>query len=78
MVRNPAIETEPAEPPMRQVQMDLLAEPALGPEAGQIGAYEILDRLRAEGLGSKPPGAYRALNFLTANGLAHRLERLNA
>ncbi|SPJ26002.1 transcriptional repressor [Palleronia abyssalis] len=43
-----------------------------------IGAYEILDILRAEGLGSQPPVAYRALEFLTAHGFAHRIERLNA
>lgn len=42
------------------------------------GAYEVLDRLRAEGLGSQPPVAYRALDFLVANGFAHRIERLNA
>lgn len=43
-----------------------------------MGAYDILERLRAEGLGSQPPVAYRALDFLTANGFAHRIERLNA
>jgi len=43
-----------------------------------LGAYDILDRLRADGLGNKPPVVYRALDFLVANGLAHRLERLNA
>lgn len=42
------------------------------------GAYEVLDRLRDEGLGSQPPVAYRALDFLVANGFAHRVERLNA
>lgn len=42
------------------------------------GAYEILERLSAEGLGSKPPVVYRALAFLTENGFAHRVERLNA
>jgi Fur family zinc uptake transcriptional regulator len=41
-------------------------------------AYEILDRLKAAGLGAQPPVAYRALDFLVANGLAHRIERLNA
>ena len=41
-------------------------------------AYEVLDRLAAAGLGAQPPIAYRALEFLTANGLAHRIERLNA
>ncbi|MDR9485453.1 MULTISPECIES: transcriptional repressor [Sediminimonas] len=43
-----------------------------------MGAYEILDRLRAEGLGSQPPVAYRALDFLTMHGFAHRIEGLNA
>ncbi len=43
-----------------------------------LGAYEVLDRLREEGLGSQPPVAYRALDFLTRNGFVHRIERLNA
>ncbi|WP_424979507.1 Fur family transcriptional regulator [Leisingera sp. S232] len=43
-----------------------------------LGAYDILDRLRQEGLGSQPPVAYRALDFLVTNGLAHKIERLNA
>ncbi|MCI5097315.1 MAG: transcriptional repressor [Rhodobacteraceae bacterium] len=43
-----------------------------------MGAYEILDILRAEGLGSQPPVAYRALDFLVKNGFAHKIERLNA
>lgn len=43
-----------------------------------LGAYDILDVLRAEGLGSQPPVAYRALDFLVSNGFAHRIERLNA
>jgi Fur family zinc uptake transcriptional regulator len=41
-------------------------------------AYELLDRLRAAGLGSQPPVAYRALDFLVRNGFAHRIERLSA
>ena len=43
-----------------------------------MGAYEVLDHLRAEGLGSQPPVAYRALDFLVSHGFAHRIERLNA
>ena len=43
-----------------------------------MGAYEILDRLRQEGLGAQPPVAYRALDFLTEHGFAHRIEGLNA
>ncbi|MXQ06431.1 transcriptional repressor [Alphaproteobacteria bacterium GH1-50] len=43
-----------------------------------LGAYDILDRLRADGLNAQPPVAYRALEFLVTNGFAHRIERLNA
>lgn len=43
-----------------------------------LGAYTILNRLREDGFGSQPPVAYRALDFLVANGLAHKIERLNA
>ncbi len=41
-------------------------------------AYELLDRLREAGLGKQPPIVYRALDFLVANGFAHRVERLGA
>ncbi len=41
-------------------------------------AYEMLDALAAAGLGSQPPVVYRALDFLVANGFAHRIERLSA
>lgn len=43
-----------------------------------LGAYEILDVLRAEGLGAQPPVAYRALDFLVKYGAAHKVEKLNA
>lgn len=43
-----------------------------------LGAYDVLARLNADGFGSKPPVAYRALTFLVDAGLAHRIERLNA
>ena len=43
-----------------------------------MGAYDILDKLSAEGLGSQPPVVYRALDFLVRNGFAHRIEGLNA
>ena len=43
-----------------------------------LGAYEILERLRTEGLGKQPPVAYRALDFLVTHGFAHRIEKLNA
>lgn len=43
-----------------------------------IGAYDVLDILRDEGLGSQPPQAYRALDFLIKQGFAHKIEHLNA
>lgn len=43
-----------------------------------IGAYALLDRLRAEGLGSQPPTVYRALDFLIEHGLAHKVMKMNA
>ena len=43
-----------------------------------MGAYDVLDVLRAEGLAAQPPAAYRALDFLVAQGFAHKVERLNA
>jgi len=42
-----------------------------------LSAYDILDRLREEGLRA-PLQVYRALEKLTERGLAHRLESLNA
>lgn len=43
-----------------------------------LGAYDVLGRLAAEGLGSQPPVAYRALDFLVKAGFAHKIEALNA
>ena len=45
---------------------------------GPIGAYELLDRLRETRRGAAPPTVYRALDFLLAQGLIHKVERLNA
>ena len=42
-----------------------------------LSAYDILDRLRQEGLRA-PLQVYRALDKLVERGLAHRLESLNA
>lgn len=43
-----------------------------------VGAYEILEALRAEGRGAQPPTVYRALDFLIEQGLVHRIESRNA
>jgi Fur family zinc uptake transcriptional regulator len=42
-----------------------------------LSAYDILDRLRGDGLRA-PLQVYRALDKLREKGLAHRLETLNA
>lgn len=43
-----------------------------------VGAYALLDRLRATRAGAAPPTIYRALDFLLEQGLIHKVERLNA
>ncbi len=43
-----------------------------------VGAYGILDRLSAGGRRAAPITVYRALDFLMANGLVHRLASRNA
>jgi Fur family zinc uptake transcriptional regulator len=43
-----------------------------------LGAYALLDRLKAQRGGAAPPTVYRALDFLLEQGLIHKLERLNA
>ncbi|MEM9576355.1 MAG: transcriptional repressor [Pseudomonadota bacterium] len=59
--------------PVRRRVLEILLQ-----EHRALGAYTILDRLRESGFGSQPPVAYRALDFLVANGFAHKIERLNA
>ncbi|MEM6661574.1 MAG: Fur family transcriptional regulator [Pseudomonadota bacterium] len=43
-----------------------------------LGAYDVLEHLAKGGQAAHPPVAYRALDFLVANGFAHKIERLNA
>ncbi len=42
-----------------------------------ITAYELIDVLRPQGIAA-PPTVYRALERLITDGLAHRIESLNA
>jgi Fur family zinc uptake transcriptional regulator len=52
---------------------------ALVLDAGQpVGAYPLLEKLKALRPGAAPPTVYRALDYLLAAGLIHRIERLNA
>lgn len=59
--------------PVRKRALEILLE-----RHGAMGAYDVLERLAADGFGRQPPVAYRALDFLVENGLAHRIRRLNA
>jgi Fur family transcriptional regulator, zinc uptake regulator len=43
-----------------------------------VGAYALLDALRRSHPHAAPPTVYRALDFLAAHGLIHRIESLNA
>ncbi len=43
-----------------------------------LGAYDILDVLKTERRGAAPPTVYRALDFLLALGLVHRIESMNS
>lgn len=59
--------------PVRRRTLEILLE-----RHGAMGAYEVLERLAADGYGHQPPVAYRALEFLVDQGLAHRIRRINA
>lgn len=43
-----------------------------------VKAYELLERLKPLKNAAKPATVYRALDFLIAQGLIHRIESLNA
>jgi Fur family transcriptional regulator, zinc uptake regulator len=59
--------------PVRRRVLEILLE-----EHRALGAYDVLQRLAADGFGNQPPVAYRALEFLVDQGFAHRIDRLNA
>ena len=59
--------------PVRRRVLEILLE-----QHRAMGAYDVLQRLAADGFGNQPPVAYRALEFLVEQGLAHRIQRLNA
>ena len=59
--------------PVRRRVLEILLE-----RHQAMGAYDILAKLAEEGLGSQPPVAYRALDFLVKHGFVHKIQRLNA
>jgi Fur family zinc uptake transcriptional regulator len=59
--------------PVRRRTLEILLA-----EHRALGAYDVLARLSADGMGTQPPVAYRALDFLVKAGFAHKIEALNA
>ena len=59
--------------PIRRRALEILLA-----EHRALGAYDLLAELARDGLGTAPPVAYRALDFLTKAGFAHKIEGLNA
>ncbi len=43
-----------------------------------VKAYELLEQIKPLQMAAKPPTIYRALEFLSEQGLIHRVESLNA
>ncbi|MGL4395997.1 MAG: Fur family transcriptional regulator [Hyphomicrobium sp.] len=56
---------------------DKIVVKALRDVGRPVSAYELIHQLRDKGV-TAPPTVYRALNRLIEDGLAHRLESLNA
>jgi Fur family zinc uptake transcriptional regulator len=59
--------------PLRRRVLEVLAE-----THAPLGAYDIVERLKGSGDAAPPMSVYRALDFLLAEGLAHRIESKNA
>lgn len=58
--------------PVRRRVLQLLME-----ASSPVKAYDLLAALKPDGA-AQPPTVYRALDFLTKAGLAHKVEALNA
>ena len=59
--------------PLRRRVLETLAQSHV-----PLGAYDLVDRLGVAGERPPPMSVYRALDFLVAEGLAHRIESRNA
>lgn len=58
--------------PIRREVLALLQQHRNG-----VKAYDLLEQMRHSRPNASPPTVYRALDFLIAQGLAHRIGRLN-
>lgn len=59
--------------PLRRRVLEILLQ-----QGRSIKAYELLELMRDDQAGAAPPTVYRALDFLVEEGLAHRLDAINA
>ncbi len=59
--------------PIRRQVLELLLS-----QERSLKAYELLDLFRQQQPNAAPPTVYRALEFLTEEGLIHRLDAVNA
>jgi Fur family zinc uptake transcriptional regulator len=59
--------------PIRRKVLEILLQ-----RGRSVKAYELLDEIREIQPGAAPPTVYRALDFLIAEGLIHRLDAVNA
>lgn len=59
--------------PLRRQVLEMIWE-----NHGPVKAYDLLDRLKGGETPARPPTVYRTLDFLLENGLAHKLNSLNA
>lgn len=50
----------------------------LAQQAGSIGAYDLLERLKQVVPNAKPPTIYRALDFLQEQGFVHKISSSNS
>lgn len=59
--------------PLRRTVLELLIR-----ADRSLKAYELLEQMQRVHPGAAPPTVYRALDFLTEQGLVHRIDSLNA
>lgn len=71
------MDRKPAQKRRSAADQDKIVVEALRGAGRPVSAYELIEELRDKGV-TAPPTVYRALNRLIEDGLAHRLESLNA
>lgn len=77
VVEMPEVMTKKTSKRRSAADQDKIIVEALRGVGRPVSAYELIEQVRAKGV-SAPPTVYRALQRLIDDGLAHRLESLNA